>query len=152
MMEVFAIIFGFGFLIFLFFIFWLAGLKVINQYERGIKFTLGKYVGIMHPGLNFVMPILQSFHKVDIRVTVVDVPDQDCITKDNVTIKVNAVLYYKVIGAKEAILEVEEYHNQNIEDSKLNVRINLDKHDDMFDVLEKWRKIWDVADNNGEDF
>ena len=48
--------------------------------------------------------------------------------------------------------EVEEYHNQNIEDSKLNVRINLDKHDDMFDVLEKWRKIWDVADNNGEDF
>jgi regulator of protease activity HflC (stomatin/prohibitin superfamily) len=108
--EVFAIIFGIGFIAFIFFIFWLSGLKIINQYERGVKFTLGKYSGIMHPGLNFIMPIFQAFHKVDIRVTVVDVPDQDCITKDNVTVKVNAVLYYKVTGAKEAILEVEEYH------------------------------------------
>lgn len=108
---VFLMIFGFGFAVVMFLLFWLAGLKVINQYERGVKFTLGKYVGLMHPGLNFVMPIFQSFQKVDIRVIVVDVPDQDAITKDNVTVKVNAVLYYKVIGAKEAIIEVEEFHN-----------------------------------------
>ena len=103
-------IFGIGVVGFFIFIFWLSGLKVINQYERGIKFTLGKYVGLMHPGLNFVMPIFQTYQKVDIRVIVVDVPDQDAITKDNVTVKVNAVLYYKVTGAKEAILEVEQYH------------------------------------------
>jgi regulator of protease activity HflC (stomatin/prohibitin superfamily) len=102
---------GATFFIIVFVVIILSGLRVIHQYERGIKFTLGKYVGIMHPGLNFVMPIFQTFQKVDIRVAVVDVPDQDCITKDNVTVKVNAVLYYKVTGAKEAILEVEEYHN-----------------------------------------
>ncbi|MBT3720298.1 slipin family protein [archaeon] len=108
--EVFSILFGFGFIFIVFVLFLFSGLKVINQYERGIKFTLGRFSGIMHPGLNFVMPIFQAYQKVDIRVTVVDVPDQDAITKDNVTVKVNAVLYYKVIGAKEAILEVEDYH------------------------------------------
>ena len=93
-----------------FMIFWLSGLKVVNQYERGVKFSLGRYAGIMTPGLNFVMPIFQTWQKVDIRVTVVDVPDQDCMTKDNISIKVNAVLYYKVTGSKEAIIEVEDYH------------------------------------------
>ena len=84
-----------------------SGFKIVNQYERGVKFTLGKYAGIMEPGLRFIAPIIQSWRRVDIRVIVVDVPDQDAITKDNVSIKVNAVLYYKVTDAKKAIIEFE---------------------------------------------
>ncbi len=108
--EVLGLFFGIGFLGAIFLMVLFSGLRVVQQYERGVKFTLGRYAGIMNPGLNFVMPIFQSYHKVDIRVTVVDVPDQDAITKDNVTVKVNAVLYYKVTSPKEAIIEVEEYH------------------------------------------
>ena len=103
-------LFGIGFIGFWFVIFVLGGLKVVHQYERGVRFTLGKFSSIMNPGLNFVFPILQSWQKVDVRVAVVDVPDQDCMTKDNVSVRVNAVLYYKITGSKDAILEVEDYH------------------------------------------
>ncbi|MFH1333464.1 MAG: SPFH domain-containing protein [archaeon] len=87
----------------------LSGLKVVNEYERGVRFFLGKYTGLMSPGLRFVLPGIMSWQRVDMRVKVVDVPDQDAITKDNVSIKVNAVLYYRVDGADKAILKVEEY-------------------------------------------
>jgi len=88
----------------------LTGLKIVKEYERGVKFTLGKYVGIMPPGLRIVIPIIQSWERVDIRVKVIDVPDQDAITRDNVSLKVNAVLYYKVQDSKKAILEVERFN------------------------------------------
>jgi regulator of protease activity HflC (stomatin/prohibitin superfamily) len=88
----------------------LLGLKVVKEYQRGVKFTLGKFSGIMNPGLNLVVPILQSWQRVDIRIKAVDVPDQDAITKDNVSLKVNAVLYYKVADSKKAIIEVEEFN------------------------------------------
>jgi len=88
----------------------LASLKIVKEYERGVKFNLGRYVGIMSPGLKMVWPIIQSWRRVDIRVKAVDVPDQDAITKDNVSIKVNAVLYYKVSDSKRAIIEVEEFN------------------------------------------
>lgn len=91
-------------------LFILAGLKVINEYERGVKFTLGKYVGIMSPGLKIVIPIIQSFQKVDVRTKAVDVPDQDCMTKDNISVNVNAVIYYKIANSEKAILEVERYN------------------------------------------
>lgn len=87
----------------------LASLRVINEYERGIKFTLGRFTGIMGPGLNLVVPVFQTYEKVDMRTIVVDVPDQDSITKDNITVGINAVLYYKITDAKKSILEVEEY-------------------------------------------
>jgi regulator of protease activity HflC (stomatin/prohibitin superfamily) len=87
----------------------LMGLRVVNEYEHGVKFFLGKYVGIMNPGLNLVLPGIMSWRRVDLRTKAVDVPDQDAISKDNVSIKVNAVLYFKVSDAKKAILQVEEY-------------------------------------------
>ena len=87
----------------------LAGLKIVNEYERGVLFFLGKYIGLMKPGLKIVLPVIMSWERVDLRVKAVDVPDQDAITKDNVSIKVNAVLYYKVGDATKAILEVEHY-------------------------------------------
>ncbi|MBW2978394.1 slipin family protein, partial [Candidatus Woesearchaeota archaeon] len=88
----------------------LSGLKVVKEYERGVRFTLGKYKGLMSPGLRIVLPVFQTWQKVDIRVKAVDVPDQDAITKDNVSIKVNAVLYYKVAESKKAIIEVEHFN------------------------------------------
>lgn len=87
----------------------LASLKQINQYERGIKFTCGKFSKVMNPGWNLVFPIFQSYRKVDIRTTVDDVPEQEAITKDNVSVKINAVIYYKVFDASLAVLEVENF-------------------------------------------
>lgn len=86
-----------------------SGLKIVQEYERGVRFTLGKFSGIINPGLRFVIPIIQTWQKVDIRVRAIDVPDQDAITKDNVSIKVNAVLYFKVSDVERAIIQVEHY-------------------------------------------
>ena len=91
-------------------VFILASLRQINEYERGIKFTLGKYSKIMKPGLNLVFPIINSYKKIDIRTKVVDVPNQEAITKDNVSIGINAVVYYKIFDAAKAVLEVENFN------------------------------------------
>lgn len=87
----------------------LISIRQVNQYERGIKFRFGKFVRIMNPGLNLVLPIIESYRKVDIRTKVIDVPEQEAITKDNVSIKINAVLYFHVFDASKAVLEVENY-------------------------------------------
>jgi len=87
----------------------LSSLRVIVEYERGVKFTLGKFTSIMMPGLNIVVPIIQTYQKVDMRVRVVDVPNQESITKDNITVTINAVLYYRVSDSKAAVLKVEHY-------------------------------------------
>ena len=88
----------------------LASIKQVDEYERGVKFTLGKFSKTMNPGWNLVLPIFQSFKKVDIRTKAVHVPEQDAITKDNVSIRINAVIYYKIIDASKAILEVENFY------------------------------------------
>jgi regulator of protease activity HflC (stomatin/prohibitin superfamily) len=85
----------------------LASIKQINEYERGVVFTMGRFSGVISPGWKFVLPIFQSFRKVDIRTKAVDVPKQETITKDNVSCKMNAVIYYKVADAAKAVIEVE---------------------------------------------
>lgn len=85
----------------------LVSLKQINQYERGVVYTMGKFSGIVGPGWVFILPVFQSFRKVDIRTKAVDVPKQETITKDNVSCKMNAVIYYKVSDAGKAVNEVE---------------------------------------------
>ena len=82
----------------------------VNEYERGIKFSFGKFNKTMNPGWNFVIPIFQSYKKVDIRTKAVDVPEQDAITRDNVSVRINAVIYYKIFDASKAILEVENFY------------------------------------------
>ena len=94
-----------GIIVFLF----LISLKQINQYERGVKFTMGRYSGVMEPGWRIVIPVFQTYKNVDMRVKAVDVPDQKAITRDNVSVMVNAVIYYKVTGAEKAIIEVEDF-------------------------------------------
>lgn len=102
-----------GFIIFLIIIFVIILLKSIvqiNEYERGIKFNKGKFDSIMEPGWRIVLPIVESYKKVDIRTKAVDVPEQDAITKDNVSVRINAVIYYKIFDASKAILEVENFY------------------------------------------
>lgn len=84
-------------------------IKQINEYQRGVLFTFGRFSRILTPGLNIVLPIIQTVKKVDIRTKVTDVPEQDALTKDNVSIKINAVVYYRVFDSAKAVLEVENY-------------------------------------------
>jgi len=86
-----------------------SGLKVVKQYQRAVKFRLGKYVGTLKPGLRWIVPIIDKITKVDIRVIATDIPAQEVITKDNVPMKVNGVVFFKVVNSEKAILEVEEY-------------------------------------------
>ncbi len=85
-------------------------LRQVNQYERGVMFTIGKFSGIKEPGWRIVVPVFQSMKKVDMRTKAVDVPQQQAITKDNISVGVNAVIYYKVTDASKAILNVEDYY------------------------------------------
>lgn len=87
----------------------LISIRQVNQYEKGLKFMFGKFHKIMNPGWRLVWPIIQSYQKIDLRTKAVDVPDQNAITKDNVPVNVNAVIYYKVTAVEKAILEIEDF-------------------------------------------
>jgi regulator of protease activity HflC (stomatin/prohibitin superfamily) len=97
-------------IIILVFILFLSFLRQVNQYQRGVMFTMGRFSGIKEPGWRIVVPVFQSMTKVDIRVKAVDVPDQKAITKDNIAVGVNAVIYYNVADTSKAILAVEDYY------------------------------------------
>lgn len=90
-------------------LFILSGIKVINQYERGVILTLGKFSGMKNPGLRVVVPVFQRIIKVDVRTTPIDVPKQEVITRDNVTVGVDAIVYFRVIDSAKAILETTNY-------------------------------------------
>jgi regulator of protease activity HflC (stomatin/prohibitin superfamily) len=101
-----------GFVVFVIIVvvlFVLSGIKVVNQYERGVVLTLGRFSGIREPGLRIVVPIFQRIIRVDMRSTPIDVPKQEVITKDNVTVGVDAVVYFRVIDAPKAVLETTNY-------------------------------------------
>lgn len=99
----------FTFLVIIVVIFVLSGIKVINQYERGVVLTLGRFTGLRDPGLRIVIPIFQKVIRVDIRSMPIDVAKQEIITKDNVTAGVDAIVYFKVIDAPKAVLETTNY-------------------------------------------
>ncbi len=106
-------IFSFGFclipVILLAFFLLFSGLRMLYQYERGVVFTLGKFSNVREPGLTFLFPVIQSMRKVDMRIKTAEVPRQEVITKDNIPILVNAVVYYKVISPESAIIKIEDY-------------------------------------------
>lgn len=141
----------------------LISLKQINQYERGVKFTMGRYQGIMNPGWRIVWPIFQMYKKVDIRVKAVDVPDQKAITRDNVSVTVNAVIYYKVAFAEKAVIEVENFYyaiSQYAQTTMRNIvgSVTLDellsKRDEIADrikdIVDKETDEWGIKVNNVE--
>lgn len=144
-------------------IFFLSSLKQINQYERGVKFTMGKYTGIMTPGWKFIWPVFQSFRKVDMRVKAVDVPDQKAITRDNVSVMVNAVIYYRVEFAEKAVIEVEDFYyaiSQYAQTTMRNIvgEVTLDEllsqrekiADRIKEIVDKETDNWGLKVNNVE--
>ena len=141
----------------------LSTLKQINQYERGVRFTMGRYSGIMGPGWRVLIPIFQTYKKVDIRVKAVDVPDQKAITRDNVSVTVNAVIYYKVAFAEKAVIEVENFYyaiSQYAQTTMRNIvgSVTLDellsKRDEIADrikeIVDKETDEWGIKVNNVE--
>lgn len=141
----------------------LISIKQINQYERGVKFTIGKYSGIMEPGWRLIFPIVQSYQKVDMRVKAVDVPDQNAITRDNVSVAVNAVIYYKVSSAEKAIIEVEDYFYAVSQYAQTTMRnmvgeVTLDEllggreriADRIREIVDKETDAWGLKVNNVE--
>lgn len=111
-------------------------IKQIDQYERGVKFQFGKYKKIMEPGWRIVIPIIQSYRKVDMRVKAVDVPDQEAMSKDNISATINAVLYYRVASAEKAILEVENYEYAMSQLAQTTMR-NIVGEVDLDELLSK---------------
>lgn len=138
-------------------------IKQINQYERGLRFTLGRFTGIMNPGWRVIIPIFQSYSKVDMRVKAVDVPDQKAITRDNVSVTVNAVIYYRVDSAEKAILEVEDFRyaiSQYAQTTMRNIvgEVSLDEllanrdklAERIREIVDKETDAWGLKVNNVE--
>lgn len=132
-----------GFMVFLIIIvglFILSGIKVINQYERGVVLTLGRFTGTRGPGLRVVVPIFQRIIRVDVRSTPIDVPKQEVITKDNVTVGVDAVVYFKVIDAPKAVLETTNYIYATSQFAQAALR-DVTGNVDLDDLLSKREEI-----------
>ncbi|MCB1885238.1 MAG: slipin family protein [Geminicoccaceae bacterium] len=104
-------------------------LRVLREYERGVVFTLGRYTGVKGPGLVVVIPFVQQMVKVDLRTVVLDVPSQDVISRDNVSVKVNAVLYFRIVDADRAVIEVEDFMMATSQLAQTTLRSVLGKHD-----------------------
>ena len=118
----------------------LAMLREVKQYERGVILTMGKFTGIRSPGWSVVVPIFQQMTKVDMRVKAVDVPDQKVITRDNVSASINAVIYYKVVDASRAVLEVENFYYAVTQLAQTTMR-NIVGSADLDEVLAEREKL-----------
>ncbi len=131
-------------------VFVLSGIKIVNQYERGVVLTLGKFTGVRQPGLRVVVPIFQRIIKVDVRSTPIDVPKQEIITKDNVTIGVDAVVYLRVIDASKAVLETTNYIYATSQFAQAALR-DVTGNADMDELLSKReemsQKIKEIVDS-----
>jgi regulator of protease activity HflC (stomatin/prohibitin superfamily) len=141
----------------------LASLKQINQYERGVRFTMGRFTGIMAPGWRLIIPVFQTYQKVDMRIKAVDVPDQKAITRDNVSVTVNAVIYYKIADASKAVIEVENFYyaiSQYAQTTMRNIvgEVSLDEllasrdkiADRIREIVDKETEAWGLKVNNVE--
>lgn len=144
-------------------IFIIISIKVLPEYERGVMFTLGRMTGVKGPGLFFVVPVIQQMIKVDMRVIVMDVPPQEVISRDNVSVQVNAVVYCRVIDADKAIVEVENFQEAISQLSQTTLRSVLGQHelDDMLaerdklnmhiqEILDRQTDAWGVKVANVE--
>ncbi|MBT4879878.1 MAG: slipin family protein [Alphaproteobacteria bacterium] len=125
--------------------------RILREYERGVIFLLGRYWKVKGPGLIIVVPMIQQMVRVDIRTLVIDVPTQDLISRDNVTVKVNAVLYYRVVDPQKAIINVEEYEYATGQLAQTTLRSILGQHDldemltDRDKLNKNIQKILDIA-------
>src|SRR6516162_1055799 len=140
-----------------------SAIRILREYERGVVFTLGRYTGTKGPGFFLLVPFLQQMVRVDLRVVVDEVPPQDVISRDNVSVKVNAVIYFRVVDAERAIIQVNNYLAATSQLAQTTLRWVLGKHDldqmlserdklnaDIQDVLDKQTEGWGVKVSNVE--
>lgn len=140
-MEPVTALLGMGFPIVFFIAALLAGgIKVVNQYERGVVLTLGRFTGVRQPGLRYVVPVFQKMMKVDVRSMPIDVPKQEIITKDNVTVGVDAVVYLRVIDSAKAMLETTNYVYATSQFAQAALR-DVTGNVDLDDLLAKREEI-----------
>ena len=141
---------GFFFtLLFIVVVILLVSIRQVNEYQRGVKFQLGKYTKVVEPGWRIILPVIQSMVKVDMRVKAVDVPFQEAITRDNVSAKINAVIYYKVSDASRAILEVENFFfavSQLAQTTMRNVAGELELDELLANRDQAAKKIKEIVD------
>lgn len=114
-------------------------IKIMREYERAVVFTFGRFTGVKGPGMIFIIPVVQQIERVELRTVVMDVPSQDVISRDNVSVKVNAVLYFRVIDPERAIIQVENFHIATSQLAQTTLRSVLGKHelDEMLSEREK---------------
>ena len=149
----FILVIGFMFLTF----------KIVPEYQRLVVFFLGRFQGIKLPGLRIVVPGIQQATRVDLRVIVMDIPSQDVISRDNVTVRVNAVLYFRVVDPEKAIIQVEDYYNATSQLAQTTLRSVLGQHDldemlmerekmnhDLQEIIDKQTDAWGIKVANVE--
>jgi len=131
--------FGVGFLLILLAMLFALSVRILREYERGVVFQLGRFWSVKGPGLILLIPVLQQMVRVDLRTVVLDVPKQDVISRDNVSVKVNAVLYFRVIDPERAIIQVANYMEATSQLAQTTLRSVLGKHelDDMLAERER---------------
>lgn len=114
-------------------------IKILREYERAVVFTFGRFTSVKGPGLIIIFPVIQQIERVELRTVVMDVPSQDVISRDNVSVKVNAVIYFRVIDPERAIIQVENFHVATSQLAQTTLRAVLGKHelDDMLSQREK---------------
>jgi regulator of protease activity HflC (stomatin/prohibitin superfamily) len=117
-----------------------SALRVLNEYERGVMFTLGRFTGVKGPGVIWVFPMIQQMRRMDLRVIVLNVPKQDVITRDNVSVKVNAVVYFRVVDAGRAIIQVANAFDATSQVAQTTLRSVVGQHE-MDDLLSQRDKL-----------
>ncbi|GAB4141324.1 MAG: slipin family protein [Sphingomonadales bacterium] len=150
-------------LVILLVIFLAAAIKVLREYERGVVFTLGRFTGVRGPGLIILIPVVQQMVRVDLRTLVLDVPTQDVISHDNVSVKVNAVIYFRVVDPERATIQVENFMQATSELAQTTLRSVLGKHEldemlaerdklniDIQEILDSQTDAWGIKVANVE--
>lgn len=140
-----------------------SAIKILREYERGVIFLLGRFWKVKGPGLIIVIPVIQQMVRVDLRTIVMDVPSQDVISKDNVSVKVNAVLYFRVVDPEKAIIQVENFYMATSQLAQTTLRSVLGQHDldemlsereqlneDIQTILDKQTDAWGIKVSNVE--
>ena len=141
----------------------LASIRILPEYRRGVVFFLGRFQDVKGPGLFFLIPVVQKMEVVDLRVITMDVPEQDVISQDNVTVRVNAVLYFRVVDPEKAIIQVENYVNATSQLAQTTLRSVLGKHDldemlserdklndDIQEIIDAQTEAWGIKVANVE--
>jgi regulator of protease activity HflC (stomatin/prohibitin superfamily) len=144
-------------------IFLASAIRILREYERGVIFTLGRFTGVKGPGLIILIPFIQRMERVDLRIIVLDVPEQDVISHDNVSVNVNAVVYFRVVDPEKAIIQVENFYDATSQLAQTTLRSVLGRHEldemlaereqlnyDIQEILDKQTDTWGIKISNVE--